>query len=104
MDPLSQGVIGAVAAQQTSNRKHLIIATLLGFFTGMSADLDIFFRSSNDPLFYLEYHRQFTHSLLFIPIGSLICTIFFYFVFLTPVPFEQFAFLPLNRRCLMVND
>ena len=82
MDPLSQGVIGAVAAQQTSNRKHLIIATLLGFFTGMSADLDIFFRSSNDPLFYLEYHRQFTHSLLFIPIGSLICTIFFYFVFL----------------------
>ena len=60
MDPLSQGVIGAVAAQQASNKKHLIIATLLGFFTGMSADLDIFFRSSIDPLFYLEYLWQFT--------------------------------------------
>ena len=94
MDPLSQGVIGAVAAQQASNKKHLIIATLLGFFTGMSADLDIFFRSSNDPLFYLEYHRQFTHSLLFIPIGSLICSIVFYFLFLQKkdITFKQTYF------------
>ncbi len=82
MDPLSQGVIGAVAAQQVSNKKHLIIAALLGFFAGMSADLDIFFRSTNDPLFYLEYHRQFTHSLLFIPIGGLICSLVFYFLLL----------------------
>ena len=55
MDPLSQGVIGAVAAQQASNKKHLIIATLLGFFTGMSADLDIFFRSINLS-FFLSNH------------------------------------------------
>lgn len=82
MDPLSQGVIGAVAAQQTSNKKHLIIATFLGFFSGMAADLDIFIRSNYDPLLYLEFHRQFTHSLIFIPIGGLVCATFFYYLFL----------------------
>ena len=60
----------------------------------MSADLDIFFKSSYDPLFYLEYHRQFTHSLLFIPIGSLICSIVFYFLFLQKkdITFKQIYF------------
>ena len=82
MDPLSQGVIGAVAAQQTSSKKHLMIATFLGFLSGMAADLDIFIRSSYDPLLYLEFHRQFTHSLIFIPIGGLLCATFFYYLFL----------------------
>ena len=48
----------------------------------MSADLDVFIRSSHDPLLYLEFHRQFTHSLIFIPIGGLICASFFYYLFL----------------------
>jgi len=82
LDPLSQGVIGAVAAQQTVKHKHFLIATILGFLSGMSADLDIFIRSSEDPMLYLEFHRQFTHSLLFIPIGGLICALFFYYFFL----------------------
>ena len=37
-------------------------------------------RSSSDPLFSLEYHRHFTHALVFIPVGALICAAFFYFV------------------------
>ena len=82
MDPLSQGVIGAVAAQQKTTKNHFVIATILGFLSGMSADLDIFIRSSNDPLLYLEFHRQFTHSLIFIPIGGFLCAIFFYYLFL----------------------
>jgi len=82
MDPLSQGVVGVVAAQQTANRKHLLIASALGFFAGMSADLDIFIKSLQDPLFSLEFHRQFTHSILFMPFGGLICALFFYYVFL----------------------
>ncbi|MEM7136982.1 MAG: metal-dependent hydrolase, partial [Myxococcota bacterium] len=40
---------------------------------GMAPDLDVFIRSSTDPLLFLEYHRQFTHSLLFIPIGGVLC-------------------------------
>ncbi|MBT4655174.1 MAG: metal-dependent hydrolase [Gammaproteobacteria bacterium] len=82
MDPLSQGVVGVVAAQQTADRKHLLIASLLGFFAGMSADLDIFIKSSQDPLFSLEFHRQFTHSIFFMPFGGLICALFFYNLFL----------------------
>ena len=39
----------------------------------MAPDLDILIQSTEDPLIYLEYHRQFTHSLIFIPIGALIC-------------------------------
>ena len=45
MDPLSQGVIAAVVAQQKSSKKNLVIATMLGFFSGMAADIDIFFKS-----------------------------------------------------------
>ena len=32
----------------------------------MAPDLDVFIRSSDDPLLALEFHRQFTHSLFFI--------------------------------------
>ena len=42
----------------------------------MAADLDVLMQSSNDPILFLEYHRQFTHSLFFIPIGSLIVALF----------------------------
>ena len=78
MDPLTQGVVAAVAAQQASQRKHIAYATLLGFFAGMTPDLDVLMRSSVDPLLALEYHRHFTHSLVFIPLGSLICALVFY--------------------------
>ena len=46
----------------------------------MAPDLDNFIRSDHDPLIYLEYHRHFTHSLIFIPVGGLICAAFFHFV------------------------
>ena len=73
MDPLTQGVLGAAAPQSTASRKHLASAALLGLLAGMAPDLDVFIRSSTDPLLFLEYHRQFTHSLIFIPVGGLIC-------------------------------
>ncbi len=73
MDPISQGALGAVAAQNLAHRKHLAVACVLGLLAGMSADLDIFIHSDTDPLLFLKYHRQFTHSLVFIPVGGLIC-------------------------------
>ena len=75
MDPLTQGVIGSVASQQFANPKNWLIATLLGFFSGMAADLDVLIRSDVDPLLALEYHRQFTHSLIFIPVGGFLCSV-----------------------------
>ena len=81
MDPLTQGVLGSAVAQQSANKKNIIIATLFGFLSGLAPDLDIFIRSNHDPLLALEYHRQFTHSLIFIPIGGLICAVIFYYLF-----------------------
>ena len=76
MDPVSQGALGAIFAQTISNKKKILIGSILGCVAGLAPDLDIFIRSSSDPLLKLEYHRQFTHSLVFIPIGALVVAIF----------------------------
>ena len=81
MDPLSQAVLGGTAAQLKAEPQQLKQAALLGAISGMAADLDIFIRSNTDPLLSLEYHRHFTHSLAFIPIGGVLCAIFFYLIF-----------------------
>ena len=76
MDPLTQGVLGATLPQATAAKKGTAAsAGLLGFLAGMAADLDVLIRSSTDPLLFLEYHRQFTHSLIFIPVGGLLCAL-----------------------------
>jgi inner membrane protein len=72
VDPVSQASIGAVAAQALSRRTPLLTALWVGALGGFLPDADILIRSSDDPLLALEYHRHFTHSLLFIPIGGLI--------------------------------
>ena len=87
MDPLTQGTIGALLPQALS-KKNLGIVALLGFLSGMAPDLDIFIRSSTDPLLSLEYHRQFTHSLVFIPFGGLICALLLFVVFKKISPFN----------------
>ena len=80
MDPLSQGLVGTSVSHLYIKNKRLVLLSIIAFLSAMSPDLDIFFRSDEDPLIFLEYHRQFTHSLIFIPIGGLVCSIFFYFV------------------------
>lgn len=44
----------------------------------MAPDLDVLIRSSQDPLLAIEYHRHFTHSLAFVPIGALLCAFVLY--------------------------
>jgi inner membrane protein len=81
MDPLTQGVLGASLPQASSSARQAGTAGLLGFFAGMAADLDVLIRSSRDPFLFLEYHRQFTHSLIFIPVGGLICALVLHALF-----------------------
>ena len=76
MDPVSQGAFGAIFAQTISNKKKLLVGSILGCIAGLAPDLDIFIRSTTDPLLKLEFHRQFTHALVFIPIGALLVTLF----------------------------
>ena len=71
MDPISQGTFGGVFSQFFSSKKKLTVATAIGIISGLAPDLDVFIKSSYDPLLSLEYHRQFTHSLFFIPFGAL---------------------------------
>ena len=70
MDPITQFALGAVAAQAVVGPKLGHRAWLVGGLAGAAADLDIFLRSASDPLFAIEMHRQFTHSLAFIPVGG----------------------------------
>ena len=72
MDPLSQGTVGAAFAQSTANKDNLLKIGVIGFLAGLAPDLDVVIQSPTDPILFLEYHRQFTHSLFFIPFGSLI--------------------------------
>ena len=81
MDPVSQGVIGATFSQSFFRREKLFPVGVAGVISGLSPDLDVFISSSIDPLLFLEFHRQFTHSLIFIPFGALAVTlILFYFL------------------------
>lgn len=78
MDPITQGAFGAVFAQTQGNAKDLAKAAVIGGLAGMTPDLDVLIRSTDDSLLTLQYHRHFTHSLLFIPFGGLICSLFFH--------------------------
>jgi len=72
MDPVTQGVVGSLWALPAARRENMRQAALVGWIGGMAPDLDVLIRSSTDSLLAIEYHRHFTHSLFFIPIGGLI--------------------------------
>ncbi|MCP4915004.1 MAG: metal-dependent hydrolase [Oligoflexia bacterium] len=80
MDPISQATFGASwalsAQKKDSKRPRIRRALMFGCVTGMAADLDVLIRSQTDSLLSLEFHRQFTHSLIFTPVGALICCFF----------------------------
>ena len=97
MDVLSQAVLGSSLSQSfTNDKSKQITALIIGALAGMAPDLDFLIRSADDPLLFLEFHRQFTHSLIFIPFGALICSLVFYFFVKNKLTFTQvylFSFL-----------
>ena len=70
--------MGAAAAQSAIKKWDLAKIGIIGALAGMSPDLDVLIQSSKDPLLQLEYHRQFTHSLIFIPLGAALCALVFW--------------------------
>ncbi len=74
MDPVTQGALGAAFAQSAAAREKTRAYAVAGLVGGLAPDLDVLIRSESDPLLYLEFHRQFTHSLAFIPLGAALCT------------------------------
>lgn len=75
MDILTQGLLGGVLAQSVAQKREAKHALLSGIFAGLLADADVLIRSASDPLLNIEYHRHFTHSLIFIPAGAAIACI-----------------------------
>ena len=75
MDPVSQAVLGAAAAQAAFGRRLGRTATACGVVGGMLADADVVIRSAADPLVAMEYHRHFTHALVFVPVGGLLAAL-----------------------------
>jgi len=75
MDLLTQSLIGAGLAQSGARRDELHLATGIGLAAGLLADADVLIQSSSDPLLQIEYHRHFSHSVFFIPLGALIAAL-----------------------------
>ena len=72
MDPVTHLLAGAAVARVVAGRPLGTAAILPGIVGGLLPDVDAAIRSSADPLLYAEFHRHFTHSLVFIPIGGLV--------------------------------
>ncbi len=75
MDLLTQGVLGGTLALAVANKKEARIAALTGFAAALLADADILISARDDPLLNVEFHRHFTHALIFIPVGALVAAL-----------------------------
>ena len=105
MDILSQAVLGASLSQSFAKDKYKqLSAFFIGALAGMAPDLDVLIYSSKDPLLFLEFHRQFTHSLFFIPFGALLCALVFYPFIKNKLTFSHiylFSFLGFSTHGLL---
>lgn len=91
MDPISQGVTGAALAVGFATPKQTRPALVAGAVGGMLADLDTLIRSDADPLLLLDFHRHFSHALIFIPIGGLIAALLLWPLLRRRLAFPQLA-------------
>jgi inner membrane protein len=75
LDIFTQGLLGAALAQTCAPPDQARQATVIGFAAGLLPDADALLRSSADPLFFLEFHRHFSHALVFVPAGALLAAL-----------------------------
>ena len=96
MDPVTQGIFGSLWALPAARREQMRLAAAVGWVAGMAPDVDAFIRSRDDTLLYIEYHRHFTHSLTFIPVGALVVSLV-----LWPLLRKRVRFGPLYLWCFL---
>jgi inner membrane protein len=96
MDLLTHAIAGAATALLAARPQETRVAALAGGAAALLPDADALIRSSSDALIYFEYHRHFTHSLLFIPIGALFAA-----ALLWPLLRKHLAFGRLYAFCLL---
>lgn len=88
MDPITQGMTGAIAAGASAKKSQARNALIIGWISGMAADLDMLVRSSTDSLVNLLFHRHFTHSLVFAPIGGVLTALLLWPLFRKQLSFK----------------
>lgn len=72
MDPITHVLLGASLGYTAFGKKLGRTAAASAGVAAFVPDADVFIRSATDPLIAIEYHRGFTHSLLFAPLGAAI--------------------------------
>lgn len=70
MDLLTHAALGAAGAAAVAPAGRVRLAAVAGGLAGLLPDADILITSASDPLLNLEFHRHFSHSLAFTPIGA----------------------------------
>ena len=104
MDPVSHGLLASSWSQSTARGNKLLPAAVLSAVSAIAPDLDVLIRSSTDPLLVLEYHRQFTHALAFVPFGALACAVVLHVWARAHLAFRQtylFCLLGYASHCLL---
>lgn len=81
MDIITHAITGALVASAFSPQNLRRKTAVLGAIGASLPDLDVLIRSSTDPLLVLEYHRHFTHSLVFSPLGAALAALLLWPVF-----------------------
>lgn len=72
MDPVTQGVLGAVAAQAILGPRAGHRVWIAGLAGGMLPDLDVVLEPFADPALPWELHRHFTHAYVMAPVLGLL--------------------------------
>lgn len=75
MDIVTQGLLGAALALSVAKPAETRRAAAIGFSAALLADADVLIGSPGDTLVNLEFHRHFTHALVFIPLGALVAAL-----------------------------
>ncbi len=92
MDPLTQGLLGATLCGSLFSKQLGRWSWAVGLVSGMLADADMIVSLWMPPLEALYYHRHFTHTFWFIPIGGLIASL----------PFMLIPKMRLRRKSLIM--
>ena len=75
VDPVTHALLGSAVSGVAFVRPLGRAAWLPGAVGALLPDADALIRSATDPLLYAEFHRHFTHSLAFIPVGGAIAAL-----------------------------
>jgi len=72
MDPITHVLLGSATAQAAARAGQARQAALAGSVAGIVPDLDMLLPTGGDSLTALLLHRNFSHSIVFMPLGALL--------------------------------